>query len=33
MRNEDIAAKLTKMGVPMYKQQIYKIFKNPFTVV
>lgn len=30
MRNEDIAAKLTKMGVPMYKQQIYKIFKNPF---
>lgn len=30
MKNEDIAAKLTKLGVPMYKQQIYKIFKNPF---
>lgn len=30
MKNEDIAAKLTKMGLPMYKQQIYKIFKNPF---
>lgn len=30
MKNEDIAEKLNKMGVKMYKQQIYKIFKNPF---
>lgn len=30
MKNEDIVARLNKMGVPMYKQQIYKIFKNPF---
>ena len=30
MKNEDIAAKLCSMGVKMYKQQIYKIFKNPF---
>ncbi len=30
MSNEDIAAKLVKMGVNMYKQKIYKIFRNPF---
>ncbi len=30
MKNEDIAEKLTQMGVKMYKQQIYKVFKNPF---
>lgn len=30
MSNEDISAKLVKMGVNMYKQKIYKIFKNPF---
>lgn len=30
MKNEEIAERLTKMGVKMYKQQIYKIFKNPF---
>lgn len=30
MKNEDIVVRLNKMGVPMYKQQIYKIFKNPF---
>ncbi len=30
MKNEDIVVKLEKLGVKMYKQQIYKIFKNPF---
>ncbi len=30
MRNEDISAKLAKMGLFMYPQKIYKIFKNPF---
>jgi site-specific DNA recombinase len=30
MKNEVIAERLANMGVKMYKQQIYKIFKNPF---
>ncbi len=30
MKNEEIAEKLKHIGVNMYKQQIYKIFKNPF---
>lgn len=30
MKNEEIVERLNKMGVKMYKQQIYKIFKNPF---
>ncbi len=30
MRNEDISAKLAKMGLFMYPQKIHKIFKNPF---
>ncbi len=30
MKNEEIVVKLEKLGVKMYKQQIYKIFKNPF---
>lgn len=30
MSNEEISVKLVKLGVNMYKQKIYKIFKNPF---
>jgi site-specific DNA recombinase len=30
MKNDDIVAKLQSMGVKMYKQQIHKIFTNPF---
>ena len=30
MKNEEIVVKLNKQGVKMYKQQILKIFKNPF---
>lgn len=30
LKNEEIAMRLRKMGVNMYTQQIYKIFKNPF---
>lgn len=30
MMNEEICARLVKSGVNMYKQKIYKIFKNPF---
>ena len=30
MKNEEIVAKLRTLGVKMYKQQIHKIFTNPF---
>ncbi len=30
MKNEEIIARLKAMGVPMYKQQLTKIFKKPF---
>ncbi len=30
MRNEDISHKLAEMGLIMYPQKIYKIFRNPF---
>ena len=30
MKNEEIIEKLTKLGVKMYKQQLCKIFHNPF---
>ena len=30
LKNEEIIEKLIAMGVPMYKQQITKVFKNPF---
>ena len=30
MKNEEIISKLRAMGIPMYKQQLCKIFKKPF---
>lgn len=30
MKNEQIIERLNTMGVPMYKQQLTKVFKNPF---
>ncbi len=30
MKNEEIILRLRALGVPMYKQQLTKIFKNPF---
>ena len=30
MKNEEIILKLRAMGVPMYKQQLTKLFKKPF---
>src|SRR6266540_6825496 len=30
MKNEEIIKRLRAMGIPMYKQQLTKIFKNPF---